>query len=67
MTWAPNPQMMPRPPSRAARIAATTALKSAAARMRGRRVDQPGARRCPALNGVAKSAAFALLLRDASG
>ena len=65
-TWAPSPQMMPCPPSRAARSAATIALKSAAARMSGRLSISP-ATPLPALNGVAKSAAFALLLREASG
>ena len=61
-TCAPRPQMMPCPPSRAARIAATTALKSAAARMTGRLSISP-ATPLPALYGLAKSAAFALLWR----
>ena len=50
-----------------ARIAATTALKSAAGEDRRQRLEQRRARPRPARYGVAKSAAFALLLRDASG
>src|SRR6185312_2822665 len=62
----PNPQTMPRSFSRAVRIAATTALKSAAARMRGSesRSDRSPP---PGRYGDAKSAAFALLFLDASG
>src|SRR6478735_830691 len=66
MTWAPNPQMMPRAPVRADRIAATTALKSAPARMAGNDA-RSDAIPPPARYGFAKSAAFALLVRDASG
>src|SRR5678815_1279480 len=64
-TCAPMPQIKPCPPSRAARIAAATAFRSAPPRMDGSDLTS----RAPAasLNGVAKSAAFTLLFREASG
>ena len=59
------PQTMPRPPSRAARMAAATAFRSAPPRIEGS--DSTSARPPPAVNGRPKSAAFALLFRAASG
>ena len=64
-TWAPMPQMRPCPPSRAARIAAATAFRSAPPRIEGSASTSPAA--AASLNGFAKSAAFALLFLEASG
>ena len=61
---APMPQIRPWPPSRAARIAATTALRSPPPRIDGS--ESTSAAASP-LNGVAKSAALALLFREARG
>ena len=65
-TCAPMPQRRPRSAARAARMAATTALKSAPASIDGS--DSTNAATVAAAPaGFAKSAAFALLRRDASG
>ena len=65
-TCAPNPQMMPPPERRASTMARTTAFRSAAPRMFGRlsrNADAP----LPFTCGFAKSSAFTLLARVASG
>ncbi len=65
-TCAPKPQMMPPPESRAAAMAAATALKSAAPRMPGR-LSTNAATPAPFACGFAKSSTLTLLARDASG
>ena len=58
--------MMPRPPSCAPRASRDHRLEVGAGEDRGQRLDQPRTP-LPGTYGVAKSAAFALLARDASG